>query len=263
MREDLLKKALEEAIDEDMSFIPNRQELEEMHEFSEIFDKKIRKMAKQKKKFRFRYYKTLSAVAACLAVVILAGVFSQTLLSPDKRSDTANSEYITAEQTDDTEELTDTADPMEDNSVSGFSSESAIKNEDEKDSITDRNGIVQDDASEENLMMGSSSKQRVEKTFVEEQLKQCQEVVCKNYQIEGTTCSIWLDQKSIQAELNTAECTIYLCTENGEWYQYTALYTEQTEDKEESRLDIADFPEEAYTSLYVMVDGVAIILEEK
>lgn len=260
MREDLLKKALEEAIDEDMSFIPKRQELEEMHEFSEIFDKKVRKIAKPQKRFHFRYQKTLSAAAACLAVVILAGVFSQTIFSPDKSADNASSESIVADRNDGAGEYTDMTAQMENESAS---SESTREPQGEEDAIANSNGMDHDGALEEDLKMGIDNRQNVEESFVEEQLKQCQEIVCKNYQTEGTICHIWLEQEDSKINLNTEECTIYLCAENGEWYKYTASYIVQTEESGEIRLQIEEFPGEAYTSLYVIVEDIAIVVKKK
>lgn len=259
MSEDLLKKALEEAIDEDMSFIPKRQKLDEMHEFSEIFDRKIRKLAK-KNKFHFRYQKTLSAVAACLAVVILAGVFSRTILSTDKSYDNASSESIVADRNDGAEEYADMTETMENDSAS---SESMGEQQDKEDAIANSNGIDHDGALEEDLKMGLGNRQDVEESFVEEQLKQCQEIVCKNYQTEETTCHIWLEREDSKINLNTEKCTIYLCAENSQWYQYTASYIVQEEESGEIQLEIEEFPDEVYTSLYVIVEDIAIIVKKK
>ena len=259
MNEDLLKKAVEEAMEEDMSFIPKRQELEEMHEFSEKFDKKVRRMAVPKKIQRFRYQKAMSVVAACLAVVILAGVFSQTYLPSSKSSDLASSESSTAEQTDGAVNYEDVTDYVEESEKDG--SESVMESEVLENSITGDNGTKQNSVEDERLQMNDSGGQMVEDTFMEELLQQREKIICDSYQIDGDTCRIWFEHKEIT--FSAAKIVVYVCMENGEWYQYKTPYTVQTEENGDICVKLEGLPNEAYTALYVMVEDMVVVMEKK
>lgn len=254
MSKDLLKKALEEAMDEDMSFIPKRQELEQMHEFSKKFDKKVRKMAVKNKSKSFRYQKTLRVMAACLAVVILAGVFRQTTLFQNKSMDSVKNESISTEWDDNGTGSGDMTTPMEDESTDEAEQEST------GESYADKDVMEQ----EESLPI--VTEQIVEEAFVGERLQQLKEVECRAYQLDGSTCNIWLEQKVIKendVRFDAKECIIYLCTNNGEWYQYTLPYEVQRDGNGEQKLHIANFPEKEYERLYVEVDNIVITIEKK